>query len=50
MCDFQCIYERGGLCLLDDDVCTDTCSRNNECRVCENECRREEREVKHENR
>lgn len=41
MCDFQCIYERGGLCLLDNDICTDTCDRNNECRICENECKNE---------
>lgn len=42
MCDFTCMYERGGKCLLDDDICTDTCDRNNDCKVCEAECHREE--------
>lgn len=45
MCDFECIYERGGLCLLDDDVCADTCERNNECDICEHDCKREEKET-----
>lgn len=44
MCDFQCIYERGGLWLLDNDVCTDTCDRNEDCRVCEGKCREEDDE------
>lgn len=35
MCDFECIYERGGLCLLDKDACTDTCYRNEDCKLCE---------------
>ena len=38
MCEFSCIYERGGLCLLDNDVCTDSCDRNNKCKKCENTC------------
>ena len=41
MCDFQCIYERGGLCLLDNDACTNTCDRNNNCDICENDCKKE---------
>ena len=38
MCEFSCIYERGGLCLLDNDVCADSCDRNNKCKNCENTC------------
>lgn len=36
MCDFNCIYERAGLCLLDSDTCADTCYRNEDCKLCEN--------------
>lgn len=43
MCkDFNCIYERGGLCLLDNDVCSDTCDRDSKCEMCENDCKQEE--------
>lgn len=42
MCEFSCIYERGGLCLLDGDNCTYTCDRNKDCKVCEGECREED--------
>lgn len=37
-CNFQCVYERGGICLLDEDVCTASCDRNESCWACENSC------------
>lgn len=38
MCDFSCLYERGGLCILDKEPCFDDCDHNEDCRYCEGKC------------
>lgn len=40
MCDFECLYELGGLCILDKEPCTSDCGRDQDCRYCEKDCDR----------
>lgn len=44
MCNFECIYERGGLCILDNESCFDGCDHNEGCRYCDTKCREEDDE------
>lgn len=43
-CNFECLYELGGLCLLDKEPCISDCDRNRDCRFCERGCSKEEGE------
>ena len=45
MCEFSCIYERGGLCILDNEPCTDECEHDSDCRYCEEKCEKKSREA-----
>lgn len=38
MCNFECIYELGGMCLLYKEPCISDCDRNKDCRFCEKDC------------
>lgn len=42
MCDFECLYELSGTCLLDKEPCTSECDRNKDCMVCLRSCDRDE--------
>ena len=38
MCNFECIYELGGLCLLDKEPCISDCDRFGKCIFCDRDC------------